>query len=51
MKPSDAGVIRKRAVQLSVVTHTGLDFLLGLTMVELIEVYNSVIEEQNRRKK
>lgn len=51
MKASDAGIIRRRAIQLSMVTHTGLDFLLDLTLVELAEVYNSVVEEQNRRKR
>lgn len=48
MSPKDLNVIRKNCIKLSLVTHTGLDYLFGLSIEELKEVFAAVAEEYKK---
>lgn len=44
MKFSDYSVVRKLAVRLSIRLQTGLDFLLGLPVLDLLEIAEEATE-------
>jgi hypothetical protein len=48
LRPSDADVIRRNCINLSLRTNTGLNYLFGLPLEELKLLFATVIEEMKK---
>ena len=49
MNPDAVMGLRKAIIRLSMATHTGIDYYMGLKLVELIETMKEVAEVGNER--